>query len=96
MIPINEPTTEERLSFFSDRVYSIAKQMGIETYVMVAMEGTKSVITRFPDCAPDCGDEDACSKKVFREAEDMLKDLVEKIESGEAKMEPNTPIDEEA
>lgn len=83
---IREPTDKERFDFFADRVCALAKDLKIDAYVMLIDVGDLRIISRFPDCGPECGDPDDCAKRIFTAASEEFADTVKAIESGESEV----------
>jgi hypothetical protein len=84
---IQAPTDKEKFEFFADRVCALARDLNIDAYVMLVDVGDLRIISRFPDCGPDCGDPDDCARRIFTATAEEFADTVKAIESGASEVQ---------
>ena len=83
---IEAPTDKEKFEFFADRVCALARDLNIDAYVMLVDVGDLRIISRVPDCGPECTDPDECAKRIFTATSEEFADTVKAIESGEGEV----------
>lgn len=94
MIEIKTATDDEKLAFFFDRVCALAKQLGVNAYVMLADMGDNRSSSRYPDCADDCDDPNDCAARIFHVTALEFEGIAKTIRDGTSEVRHSTPKEE--
>ena len=80
---MTEQNENDKFEKFADRIYALANEMGIHSYVMLTDTGERMYATRFPDCEPTCDSPEECAAKIYMVASEEFLDFAKKVMQGD-------------
>lgn len=79
-IEVRDATDQERLMYFTDRVMELARDLKLESAVVVGETAELHNIARWPGCPSECRTKKHCAIKVYRHGADVLDRVADELE----------------
>ena len=84
---VRDANEQERMHYFLDAVSKLAEDLDLACVLLVS-GGESDMAARMPGCADECPTPDRCAVMVYRRASAELRDMADKIEKGDKRVEP--------